>query len=130
MTVLHTRRMLRPTRGVVRHQHRSPGLISGRRLPPTRGLFRAAPQPLERDDVGEYLDHAIWLFGLAVVMAVANVVAMGLLPALALPLYTLVVVSCAVAVFLATLAGGESRADSDEDGGAFGCPPDLEAEGP
>ncbi|MDB5095696.1 MAG: hypothetical protein JWM80_117 [Cyanobacteria bacterium RYN_339] len=84
------------------YRHRAPVAIGGRRVPPSRELF---PAMGEMDD--EDFLVAGWILAMAAVAAVADLVAMFILPALALPIYTLVVASCVLVIVLAVLAEPE-----------------------
>jgi hypothetical protein len=50
-----------------------------------------------------------WILAMALVAAVADVVAMAILPALTLPIYTLVIASCVLVIVLAVLAEPEEE---------------------
>ena len=93
-----------PLRADSRQQRRTPEMVSGRRVPPARDLF--PPCPAE-DEPCEQLFLAGWVLAMAAIATVADLVAMYLVPALTLPLYTLVVASCVLAAVLAILAESE-----------------------
>jgi peptidoglycan/LPS O-acetylase OafA/YrhL len=86
------------------YRHRAPVAIGGRRVPPSRELF---PVMAEMDD--EDFLVAGWILAMALVAAVADLVAMFILPALTLPIYTLVVASCVLVIVLAVLAEPEAE---------------------
>lgn len=94
-----------PRRPRARHpyQHRAPEAYGSRRVPPSRELF---PPVAEMDD--DFL-IAGWILAMALIAAVADVVAMFILPVLTLPIYTLVIASCVLVIVLAVLAEPEEE---------------------
>jgi peptidoglycan/LPS O-acetylase OafA/YrhL len=109
-----------PLRARRPYYHRAPDPVGGRRVPPSRDLF---PPVAEMDD--EDFLVAGWILAMAVIAAVADVVAMFILPALTLPIYTLVVASCVLVIVLAVLAEPEEVEQPVEHQGASGPLPTL-----
>lgn len=99
-----------PLRRSPRPLRRAPNTLGARRVPPARALFPRAPHATE-----PRLVDPTWPFGLAVASSVADLAAVIVAPALALPLYTLAVASCTTVVVLSLQDWNLGRVMNDQE---------------